>query len=378
MIKRIFASLTFLLVGFLAVSNVFAEEITISNNGAGSNNNVAISNSSSSTVEQTNNADIQNNVETNANTGDNSASSNNADANITSGNIENSSTVSNENINTNFAEGDMGCSGCSSDVTINIENNGSDSINGVNLGISNTTDITQTNSAQITNNSQTHANTGNNQANNNNGDVTIKTGNITSLASILNKNINLNSDPQGDNNSSISVSINNNGSGSINSIVLFFGNSLNYLSNNFADIKNNVTQNLNTGNNIANNNNGAVLIATGDIISVITIGNENINGSFFNPPPTQIIPPPGGGGVNPPGEIPPGAQPPASGTNPSGGNGSSVGGPGQVLGAAIGNILPATGAYWILLMTILAITMFLWGGFLRFGSDPSPPLAYAV
>ena len=72
MIKKIFTSLTFLVVGLFAVSNVFAEEITVSNNGSGSSNDVQIANSSSSTVEQTNNADIQNNVDTSANTGDNS------------------------------------------------------------------------------------------------------------------------------------------------------------------------------------------------------------------------------------------------------------------------------------------------------------------
>ena len=377
MIKKIFASSAFLIVGlFVVVSGVFAEEISVSNNGAGSNNNVSINNSSSSTVEQTNNADIQNNVDTSANTGDNSVSSNNADANITTGNIESSSTVSNENINTNFAEGE-GCGGCASDIFIDIENNGSSSINSVNLGISNSTDINQTNSAQITNNSQTHANTGNNQANNNNWDVTIITGNITSLISILNKNINLNFDPEDNNSDPIVISINGNGSGSINSIVLFFGNSLNYRSNNFANIQNNAIQNLNTGGNTANNNDGAILIATGDIISVITIGNENINGSFFNPPPSEIIPPPGGG-TTPPigGEVPQPATQPSS--TSGGGNGSSIGSAGQVLGAAVGAVLPATGNYLLLLMTLLCIIMFLAGGFLRFGSDTSPPLAYAV
>ena len=159
---------------------------------------------------------------------------------------------------------------------------------------------------------------------------------------------------------------------------MFFGNSLNYISNNFADIENNVTQNLNTGNNTANNNNGAVLIVTGDIISVITIGNENINGSFFKQQCecSNIVPPPGGGNPQPI-EDPVGAQPPASGSS-SGGSGSSIGGPGQVLGAAVGAVLPATGNYLLLFMTLLCIMMFLAGGFLRFGSDPSPPFAYAV
>lgn len=377
MIKKIFASLTFLILGLFAVSSgVFAEEISVSNNGAGSNSNVLINNSSSSTVEQTNNANIQNNVNSDSNTGGNQASSNSGNSTIQTGSVDSSTSITNQNINTNVLE-NKGC-GCGGDTTSAIDGNGSDSINYINLSSTNLIDITQTNSAQIINNSTANANTGNNQANSNNGDAVIRTGNITSLISILNKNINLNSDPQGGSNGSILISINENGSGSINSIVLLFGNSLNYISNNLADIKNNVIQNLNTGNNTANNNNGAVLIATGDIMSVITIGNENINGSFFKQQCecSNIIPPPGGGNPPPIGKDP-GAQPPASG-NSSSGSGSSVGGPGQVLGAAIGNILPATGAYWILLMTILAITMFLAGGVLRFGSDSSPPLVYAV
>ncbi len=378
MFKKIFRSTIFLLAFGLLVSPAGAAEtvISITGNGGSSQNTVEVKAVSSITVQQSNDAKITNKVSTDSNTGGNQALSNTGDTNIQTGSISNTSNINNQNINTNVAE-NKGC-GCNTNTIVAISGNGSNSVSNINLSLTNSVNISQENSAQITNNSTTNANTGNNQANNNNGGITIKTGNITSLTAILNKNINHNFDPQGNNSDPVQISINGNGNGSTNSIVLFFGNSLNYISNNFADIKNNAIQNLNTGNNTANNNNGAVLIATGNIVSVITIGNENINGSFFNPPPTQIIPPPGGG--NPPvgGENPPGAQPPTSGSNPSGGSGSSVGGPGQVLGAAIGNILPATGAYWILLMTILAITMFLAGGFLRFGSDPSPPFAYAV
>src|SRR3989344_2384858 len=89
MINKIFALLTFLIVGlFTVVSGTFAEEIS-----------------------QTNNADIQNNVDMSANTGDNSVSSNNADANITTGSIDSTSSINNENINTNFAENE-GCGSC--------------------------------------------------------------------------------------------------------------------------------------------------------------------------------------------------------------------------------------------------------------------------
>ena len=378
MFKKIFTlSIFFLVFAFIFSTAARAEQVvlSISGNSSSSQNTIDATVNTSTTVQQSNDAQITNDVNSNSNTGGNQTSSNSGDANIQTGSVDNTTNVNNQNINVNFVESEE-C-GCNGSTAAEISANGSDSINNLSLTFANTANISQGNSAQITNNSQTYGNTGNNQANSNNGDVTIKTGNIVSLISILNKNINFNFDPQGNNNSSINISINNNGSGSINSIVLFFGNSINYLSNNFADIDNNAVQNLNTGNNTASYDNGAVLIVTGDILSIITIGNENISGSIFKQQCcSNIVPPPGGG--NPPGEDPARAQPPISGSNPSGGNGSSVGGPGQVLGAAIGNVLPATGAYWMLLMTILAITMFLAGGFLRFGSDPSPPLVYAV
>ena len=368
--------------GFMFSPSVIADEIIVSNNGGGSNSSVSVNLNNSSTVNQTNDATVNNDVTQDANTGDNSVSSNNGDSSIETGDITTTTAINNQDINTNIQEGTgcgLGC-GSSEESTVNISGNGSTSLNSINLNLDNNTDITQSNSARVNNNVNVNANTGGNSANNNNGDVKIETGNITAMTAILNKSININIDPILNPFGGLSISISNNGDGSLNGIVLYFGNKLNYNGSNNANINNNVVHDLNTGGNTANGNNGAVLIATGNIISVITIGNEGINCNAFNSsnsclPQGEIIPPPGGGGpITPPsGENPTGNSPPSS-PSPS----SSVGGPGQVLGAAIGNILPATGAYWILLMTILAITMFLAGGVLRFGSDSSPPLAYAV
>ena len=384
MFKRLVTSAIYILaLGFIFSPSAIADEIIVSNNGDGSSSSVSVNSNNSSNVTQTNDTQVNNDVITDADTGSNQTSSNNGDSSINTGDVTVTTSINNEDINTNM-EDKIGTCGvvCGSDEEskISISGNGSNSLSSIDLGLSNNADIKQTNSANVTNNVGVKANTGYNTANNNNGDVRIETGNITAITAILNKNINLNIDPILSPFGALSVSISGNGDGSVNGIVLFFGNKLNYNGSNNTTIVNNVTHDLNTGGNIANGNNGAVLIATGDIMSVVTIGNENINCNIFNPPinscfPTGgIIPPPGGGPTTPP-STPPGSDNP-SGTPPSP---TSVGGsPGQVLGAAIGAVLPVTGNYLSLLMTIFCLTMLLAGWYLRFGSDPSPPLYATV
>ena len=384
MFKRLVTSAIYILaLGFIFSPSAIADEIIVSNNGDGSSSSVSVNSNNSSNVTQTNDTQVNNDVITDADTGSNQTSSNNGDSSINTGDVTVTTSINNEDINTKM-EDKIGTCGvvCGSDEEskISISGNGSNSLSSIDLGLSNNADIKQTNSANVTNNVGVKANTGYNTANNNNGDVRIETGNITAITAILNKNINLNIDPILSPFGALSVSISGNGDGSVNGIVLFFGNKLNYNGSNNTTIVNNVTHDLNTGGNIANGNNGAVLIATGDIMSVVTIGNENINCNIFNPPinscfPTGgIIPPPGGGPTTPP-STPPGSDNP-SGTPPSP---TSVGGsPGQVLGAAIGAVLPVTGNYLSLLMTIFCLTMLLAGWYLRFGSDPSPPLYATV
>ncbi len=377
MFKKIFKiALYTVALGFVFVPSVLADEIIVSGNGEGSNSSVSVSSNNSTNVTQTNDATVNNDVNQDANTGDNSASSNNGDASIETGNITTTTNIDNEDINTNI-DNKAGCGICGGgESNVSISGNGSNATNSINLGVNNDTNITQTNSANLNNNVSVNANTGRNSANNNNGDVRIETGNITAITAILNKSININIDPILSPLGSLSISIFENGDGSVNGIVLYFGNKLDYNGSNTANINNKVVHDLNTGGNSANGNNGAVLIATGDIVSVVTIGNEGINCNAFNSPTSclpqgEIIPPPGGGGpvIPPSGENPP-VSPPSSAPSPT-----SVGGPGgQVLGAAIGAVLPVTGNYLLLLMTIFCLTMLLAGWYLRFGSDPSPPL----
>ncbi|HRN96031.1 MAG TPA: hypothetical protein PLD54_01125, partial [Candidatus Levybacteria bacterium] len=60
-----------------------------------------------------------------------------------------------------------------------------------------------------------------------------------------------------------------------------------------------------------------------------------------------------------------------NGGNGGGGNGSS----GDVLGAAIGEVLPATGSLFLLWATIASLILFFSGWYLRFRSGCAPGLA---
>ncbi|MCL4418609.1 hypothetical protein M1146_00740 [Patescibacteria group bacterium] len=378
MIKRFFTlTILFLaLAPFAAVARAQETVISITGNGASSQNTVEVHTVSSTTVQQSNDAQVTNNVNNNSNTGNNQTNSNSGASDIQTGSISSTANVNNQNINSNVSE-NKGC-GCVGNTTTQITGNGTNSVNNINLDSSQTTNINQVNNAIIVNTAEIHANTGENSASLNSGDVQIKTGNISDTVTIKNKNINQNIDPQDGQSGLFMVKIKDNGDGSENNVRIALSNIFDYQSKNLAILINTDIEDPNTGGNTADSNIGGVLITTGDIVKITTIGNENINGSFFNPPPSQIIPPPGGGGNPPPigGETPPaGGGQPSSSSNSSGG-GSSVGGVGQVLGAAAGAVLPATGSFWMLLMMLLSITMFIAGWYLRFGSDPSPP-AYA-
>lgn len=367
MVKKIFASiLSFAFVGFLLASQAVAEEITVtvSENGSGSDNSVQVNSTSSTAVNQTNSADINNNLSGSANTGGNQASNNSSDVNIGTGDAKSSNTINNQNVNSNSYEGNCDCS--STNIKADISGNGAHSTNTLNLGVNDELNVSQSNSAQITNNVNTFANSGYNTANYNNGDVVIKTGKAGAYTNISNKNININVDPSGNGLGNILVSIANNGAGSINLSNIIFNSSFEYSSTNVIALFNNVINNANTGGNTANGNNGSVLIATGDAVSVVNIANENINGSSVAFCPTEVSPPPSGG--NPETPAAPG---PSS-------NSTIVQSAAAGVGAAIGTVLPATGGYFLLLMTILCLTIFLAGWYLRFGSGISPPFAYAA
>jgi hypothetical protein len=371
---------TFITFGIVLVSMAYtalpahAEEIvvTVSDNGAGASNEVNVTSQSQTTVNQNNTANIENNITTNANTGNNSANENTGgDTIIATGDVATNTDVSNQNINQNIAQASNPGAASGS---ISVSGNGANTTNSVNVSSTNTTTVSQNNTANITNKATTNANTGNNSADWNSGNVIIHTGSITATTNIENKNVN-NSIAKilggCDKNCTISqemiLQIFGNGAGSVNNLVFTANDSKTYTSSNLANIYNDAVHNLNTGGNSANGNNGDVTILSGDIDSTINITNE-VNSNYVevecgckeNPeqpttPPTK--PTPNGG----------------SGGNGGGGNGGPTSG--DVLGAAIGEVLPATGSLFILWATVASLILFFSGWYLRFRSGCAPGIA---
>ncbi|MBP9717004.1 MAG: hypothetical protein KBD51_03635 [Candidatus Levybacteria bacterium] len=161
---------------------------------------------------------------------------------------------------------------------ISVSGNGEGSTNNVNISQSNNNTTTQENTAEINNNVEVNANTGNNTASENNGEeVNITTGDVDVDTTIINTGINQsyaeNDCCQGD----LAMNITGNSSGSNNGIN-YSSNVNNSVSvNNNANISNNVNGYANTGYNSANKNSGDVSINTGSIKVVDTIKNNSIN-----------------------------------------------------------------------------------------------------
>ncbi|MBI2020748.1 hypothetical protein HYS94_05065 [Candidatus Daviesbacteria bacterium] len=372
---------TLILILFVLAQPSYADELVISGNGSDSESQISITSTSETNVTQTNEANIDNNVNLDANTGGNSASGNNGDVEITTGDINSQTTIENSANTSNVS---LSC--CpDSNLTVEISGNGEDSQNSVDLDQTSDTQINVNQSANIKNSINGSANTGGNSANDNSGgNVSITTGNINVTDEIRNENINLTkiSAPQGD--GSITIKIWGNGSDSQNAVIVNWDNNLNIDVNNNADIFNSLVWYLNTGENSASGNNGDVSISTGDInyyaeiingpINLVDIdipccvedgggpgdgdGDENEDGDGDGDG--------GGDGDNPP--------PPSSPSNPPSNGGGGNGGQAQGAAiAAVGQILPATGSLWLILLTLIAMLMFILGLYLRLhpGRDPN-------
>ncbi len=360
-----------LVMPIFLTSSVHAEELVISGNGSGSSSEIHVTSDHPATVNQTNSAEVQNNVTANSNTGGNSANNNSGNTSIQTGNTSSNTEVSSSANSSNL---NLCCPSPTPAGSVTISGNGANSQNNVNVTSNNQTNVTITQLANIQNNITVHSNTGNNITNNNSGNISITTGNIAINNEIKNSPVNnyhvlagvgLTSD--------FTIKIFGNGANSTNQINLINQNDNNITVFNTATIDNVLNVLANTGGNSANNNSGSVLIKTGDITMVNKILNDPINVGDVSvccqptPPP-----PPGGGGSTPP----PTTTPPPSSTSPGSGSGSGSGSGtssgGSVLGAATGQILPATGSVWTIILTLLSALMFLMGLYLRLhpGQDP--------
>lgn len=165
-------------------------------------------------------------------------------------------------------------------LEVSVSGNGADSTNNIAVSASQTTSILQTNTADITNNVNADANTGNNSANDNTGgDTSINTGNAATAVN-LNNSANSNTLDIGCCEAiSTSVKIAGNGSGSTNYVDLRFSNNRYVLVQNRLNIYNDIYANANTGGNEANGNTGGnTTINTGNANVSVNVSNSgNVN-----------------------------------------------------------------------------------------------------
>lgn len=374
---------------FFAISAVHAEELVISGNGSGSDSQIQVSLNATTTVEQSNQANVVNDVGVSANTGDNTASSNTASQTaINTGNINSDTSIQNS---VNTSNVNLNCCPNEPNANVNISGNGSSSDNSVSLNQNQNTQINVNQNAYINNTVNGSANTGLNNANDNtHGDVSIATGNIDVKDDVKNHGINNSnvSAPQGG--SDLQIKISGNGSDSNSSVNLSISNNLKINVNNYSDIQNSNSWDLNTGGNHADGNSGgSVTISTGDINLNTKIENGPINISRVNvrccngsnnPQSPNDPGNPAGGPIQ--SSLPPSSSTSSSGDNHSSNLGSDDSSEGSVLAQAAqaaGQILPQTGSFWTILLTLASLMMFVLGLYLRQhpGRDPSLRYVYA-
>jgi hypothetical protein len=359
------------------VSSVQALEITIEGNGAGSSSEVQATQTTETSITQTNNTEVKNDVEVQANTGGNEVSGNSGQATVETGSIDTNTSINNQVNETKIQDK---CCSEPKDTTINISGNGVDSTNTVNAGTTNTTSVSITQTATITNEIKGNLDTGHNTVTNNQGSVSIRTGDITGEVTITNGVNTADIDVASTHDSDSQIKIKDNGEGSVNTISNEQNNLVVIQKNEVANIDNKLAFDLSTGNNKVDDNFGAVSIITGDVFLSANVINGPINDNHItitpcdenpiNPPP--VNPPP----VNPPPVIPPPVTPPT--VNPNNNSSSSnsnsdddshgIGGIGDVLGL----MLPDTGTMDMLMMLVANISLFLLGWYLRLRSGRAP------
>ncbi len=167
-------------------------------------------------------------------------------------------------------------------ISVVVSGNGSDSDNTVNVDQDATTQVTQTNTANVENNIKATSNTGGNDADDNTGgDVNIDTGNAKSLVEVsntLNSNeahVDCKSCP-----TDLNVEVSGNGTDSDNDVKVDLDNTTWVTQTNYANVENDVDVDANSGDNDADDNTGgSVDIDTGSATawaSVSTQANANV------------------------------------------------------------------------------------------------------
>lgn len=374
-----FSALTIYLFGYL--SNVNAQQLTITGNGDSSSSQVNISQQATQNVQQSNHGVVSNSLTTQAITGSNHNSNNQGNTSISTGNINTDTNINNQ---LNHSTVSTDCCENNSTNSATINGNGRDSYNSIKIDSKNQTNINVDQNASITSSNQQYLNTGANLSKENAGGVKIDTGDIHINENLKNHHVNQTEVEIGQElPGGFKLSIKDNGKGSSNIIEIQSDSSTTVEISNKADIENENHLTANTGKNESKSNLDDVIIVTGNITIDKVVENGPINttlvdidccpeedkpdngesGPHQQPPVSSAPNPPHvGGGSNPPGSVGP----------------TSSGGGGMVLAAMtnLGAVLPASGNYFTMLMTILSGLMFFLGMYLRHHPGRDPGLVY--
>ncbi len=370
----------------------WADEIDVSNQetGAGSENQANAEINQTTTIEMTNQSTTVNEINLQVNTGNNQANNNTGDSQTSTGDINTGTKVETSGSNNQL---DLSNQVNQNTVTVTNQQTGDQSENQATVEINSGLNVTMDNQQATLNQSYIQANTGNNQANKNNGDVTINTGDVV----VKNKfqtttginQLQLSSCQQCGGGVSLQVSNEKTGAESQNQTSVKINNQQVINQSSQQTTINQVSGDLNTGDNQADENNGEVTIDTGEIAvntEVITTGNEN-EVILKECDPDDPSDPAVGGPDDPDDPHDPQSGLPATNHNSDGGSsssnssssgsGSSSGSSVQAIGGQVlGAILPLTGSTQTLTLWMIGLFLISMGRFVRLLSGRAP--AYAV
>jgi len=255
-------------------------DVTISGNGAKSDNAVKVNKDSTVDLFQTNDANVNNKVDADATTGKNNANQNTGGATMIS--TGDAVTVTSVSTMANANQANVGgAAHVAGDTDIRIIGNGYDSDNHAYVNQDNATALVQNNVADVWNSVWADAKTGKNSADQNTGDETlIYTGDAVVDTSVDNMvNFNWADVNCGCEESDLLVKIAGNGTDSYNKAKVNNDSAREIFQDNAADLDNHVDGDADTGYNHAKQSTGSVngdpAIWTGDSYSQVEVENTS-------------------------------------------------------------------------------------------------------
>lgn len=264
------------LINALAPVALASTNVTVTGNGALSNNAVNLSTNTTSSVNQTNTANVVNNVNSSANSGGNSSNFNTGgDSVIKTGNA---TTFTNVTTAANMNKADVAnCGNCGGATNVTVSGNGGFSENGVSVNKTNAAFVNQTNNANVLNDVNAKANSGKNDNSfNTGGDSVIKTGEASSVV-LLDTKANANEARVGGghgNAGTDSVTLSGNGAFSENGVALNKNSAVVLDQFNVAQVTNLVDAKANSGKNDSTfNTGGVVYVETGKASTGVSVDN---------------------------------------------------------------------------------------------------------